>query len=122
MSSRLTKKSLVSVSGRLVKTPCVEFPGICDRTRRPAADENRHLRRSQRQQLRPIHQQLLSLDRPGARLGAEILLLDRPTANADLRLEMDIFELLKDINRHATIIVVSHDIGFVPGASRASPV
>ena len=43
----------------------------------------------------------------------EILLLDEPTANVDLRLEMDIFELLKSINRHATIVIVSHDIGFV---------
>jgi zinc transport system ATP-binding protein len=43
----------------------------------------------------------------------EILLLDEPTANVDPRLEMDIFELLKDINRRATIVVVSHDIGFI---------
>jgi zinc transport system ATP-binding protein len=43
----------------------------------------------------------------------EILLLDEPTANVDLRLEMDIFELLKDVNRWATIVVVSHDIGFI---------
>ena len=35
MSSRLTKKSLVSVSGRLVKTPCVDFPAFAPRTRRP---------------------------------------------------------------------------------------
>jgi zinc transport system ATP-binding protein len=43
----------------------------------------------------------------------EILLLDEPTANVDLRREMDIFELLKKVNRRATIVVVSHDIGFV---------
>jgi zinc transport system ATP-binding protein len=42
-----------------------------------------------------------------------ILLLDEPTANVDPRIEMDIFELLKDINRRATIVVVSHDIGFI---------
>ena len=43
----------------------------------------------------------------------EILLLDEPTANVDLRFEMDIFELLKELNRRATIIVVSHEIGFI---------
>ncbi len=43
----------------------------------------------------------------------DILLLDEPTANVDLRMEMDIFELLKEINRRATIVVVSHDIGFI---------
>lgn len=43
----------------------------------------------------------------------ELLLLDEPTANVDLRLEMDIFEFLKRVNSHATIVVVSHDIGFV---------
>jgi zinc transport system ATP-binding protein len=43
----------------------------------------------------------------------EILLLDEPTANVDLRFEMDIFKLLKDINRRATIVVVSHEIGFI---------
>ncbi len=43
----------------------------------------------------------------------EILVLDEPTANVDLRHEMDIFKLLKDVSQHATVIVVSHDIGFV---------
>ena len=62
MSSRLTKKSLVSVSGRLVKTPCADLPGIRAQDAQ-AADQNRHLRRGQRQQLRPVHQQLLGGDR-----------------------------------------------------------
>jgi len=43
----------------------------------------------------------------------EILLLDEPTSNVDLRAEEDIFELLKHLNEHMTIIVVSHDIGFI---------
>jgi zinc transport system ATP-binding protein len=42
-----------------------------------------------------------------------ILLLDEPTANVDVRVENDIFDLLREINRRATIVVVSHDIGFV---------
>lgn len=44
-----------------------------------------------------------------------ILVLDEPTANIDLRMEEDIFDLLKDLNRKLTIIVVSHDIGFISG-------
>jgi zinc transport system ATP-binding protein len=43
----------------------------------------------------------------------KILLLDEPTANVDLRVEKDVFDLLKEINRRAAIVVVSHDIGFV---------
>ncbi len=43
----------------------------------------------------------------------EILLLDEPTANIDQRLESDIFDLLKVLNRRMTILVVSHDVAFV---------
>ncbi len=43
----------------------------------------------------------------------ELLLLDEPTANIDLRVEKDVFDLLKQLNAHATIVVVSHDIGFI---------
>ena len=46
ISSRLTKKSLVSVSGRLVKTPCVDLPGIGAEDAQ-AADEHGHFRRGQ---------------------------------------------------------------------------
>jgi zinc transport system ATP-binding protein len=42
-----------------------------------------------------------------------ILILDEPTANIDLRVESEIFELLKEISRRMTIVVVSHDVGFV---------
>ena len=45
----------------------------------------------------------------------EILILDEPTANIDLRAEEDIFTLLKQYNEHMTIIVVSHDIAFISG-------
>ncbi len=45
----------------------------------------------------------------------EILVLDEPTANIDVRAEEDIFALLKQYNEHMTIIVVSHDIGFISG-------
>ena len=43
----------------------------------------------------------------------EILILDEPTANIDLRVEENIFDLLKILNRRSTIIVVSHDVGFI---------
>lgn len=43
----------------------------------------------------------------------EILILDEPTANIDMRTEEDIFDLLKTFNQRMTIIVVSHDIGFI---------
>jgi zinc transport system ATP-binding protein len=43
----------------------------------------------------------------------EILILDEPTANIDLRLESDIFDLLRGLNARMSILVVSHDIAFI---------
>ena len=43
----------------------------------------------------------------------KVLVLDEPTANVDLRIEKDIFELLKVLNERIAILVVSHDIGFI---------
>lgn len=43
----------------------------------------------------------------------QLLLLDEPTSNIDHRLENEIFDLLKELNKHVTILVVSHDIAFV---------
>lgn len=43
----------------------------------------------------------------------KMLMLDEPTANLDVRMESDIFELLRKLNQRATIIAVSHDIGFI---------
>lgn len=43
----------------------------------------------------------------------DILILDEPTANIDQRLETDIFDLLKTLNKRLTILVVSHDIAFI---------
>lgn len=42
-----------------------------------------------------------------------ILLLDEPTANIDMRVETDIFDLLRQLNQRMTIVVVSHDVAFV---------
>jgi len=43
----------------------------------------------------------------------QILILDEPTANIDMRLESDIFDQLKRLNERMSIIVVSHDIAFI---------
>ncbi|MEA3640396.1 MAG: ABC transporter ATP-binding protein [Lamprobacter sp.] len=43
----------------------------------------------------------------------EVLILDEPTANIDQRMEGEIFELLAKLNQRLTIVVVSHDIGFI---------
>jgi len=40
-----------------------------------------------------------------------ILLLDEPTANIDLSVEETFLELLEEVRRHTTIIVVTHDLG-----------
>jgi zinc transport system ATP-binding protein len=45
----------------------------------------------------------------------ELLLLDEPTSNIDARIESEIFDLLKQLNERMTIVVVSHDIGFISG-------
>lgn len=44
-----------------------------------------------------------------------ILILDEPTANIDMRIETEIFDLLKRFNERMTIVVVSHDVGFISG-------
>jgi zinc transport system ATP-binding protein len=43
----------------------------------------------------------------------ELLLLDEPTASVDGRVEQDIYELLKRLNEKVSIILVSHDLGFI---------
>ncbi|WP_022665986.1 metal ABC transporter ATP-binding protein [Desulfospira joergensenii] len=42
-----------------------------------------------------------------------ILLLDEPTANVDNKTEESLFLLLKELNQDMTILLVSHDLGFV---------
>lgn len=43
----------------------------------------------------------------------EILFLDEPTANIDISTQGQIYEILKDLNRELTIVVVSHDISII---------
>ena len=43
----------------------------------------------------------------------ELLLLDEPTANLDPSVQESLFELLGSLKQRVTILVVSHDVGFV---------
>ena len=43
----------------------------------------------------------------------ELLLLDEPTANLDAPAESELYELLQRLNERLTIVLVTHDLGFV---------
>jgi zinc transport system ATP-binding protein len=43
----------------------------------------------------------------------DILLLDEPTANVDYQTEKNLFSILQKLNSKMTILLVSHDLGFV---------
>ncbi|PRR81032.1 metal ABC transporter ATP-binding protein [Clostridium vincentii] len=43
----------------------------------------------------------------------KLLLLDEPTASVDVESKTSIYSLLKDLNKNITILVVTHDTGFV---------
>jgi zinc transport system ATP-binding protein len=43
----------------------------------------------------------------------DLLLLDEPTANVDTLEESRLFEVLQELNKRMTILLVSHDLGFV---------
>ncbi|HPF71836.1 MAG TPA: ATP-binding cassette domain-containing protein [Candidatus Krumholzibacteria bacterium] len=45
--------------------------------------------------------------------GPDLLLLDEPTAGLDAHVEEGFYRLLQDLNRRLTIVMVSHDLGFV---------
>jgi zinc transport system ATP-binding protein len=44
--------------------------------------------------------------------GGEILILDEPTANIDRDSESHLFDLLGELNKRMTILMVTHDVGF----------
>lgn len=46
----------------------------------------------------------------------ELLLLDEPTANVDIEVETRLMDILEELNRKMTIIMVTHDLGFVTEA------
>lgn len=43
----------------------------------------------------------------------ELLMLDEPEAGLDRKVEQDFFDLLEQINKDTTVVLVSHDLGFV---------
>jgi len=43
----------------------------------------------------------------------DLLLLDEPTSNVDSLAETRLLDLLRELNRRMTIVMVSHDLGFV---------
>lgn len=45
----------------------------------------------------------------------DLLLLDEPTSNVDTLVEARLLDLLRDLNKKMTIVMVSHDLGFVSG-------
>ena len=48
----------------------------------------------------------------------DLLLLDEPTAHLDVMMESELFRLLERLSKRLTIILVSHDLGFVSGIAR----
>jgi len=45
--------------------------------------------------------------------GPDLLLLDEPTASVDTLAEARLFEILRELKRRMTVVIVSHDLGFV---------
>ncbi|MBN2299427.1 MAG: metal ABC transporter ATP-binding protein [Deltaproteobacteria bacterium] len=45
--------------------------------------------------------------------GPELLLLDEPTSNVDIAVETQLYDLLNQLNDNMTIVLVTHDLGFV---------
>jgi zinc transport system ATP-binding protein len=48
----------------------------------------------------------------------DLLLLDEPTSNLDLRVQGDFYDLLKDLSMRLTVLLVSHDVGFISNLVR----
>lgn len=43
----------------------------------------------------------------------QLLILDEPTASVDISVEQDIYDILKELNKNMTILLVTHDVSFV---------
>ncbi|MBN2493382.1 MAG: ABC transporter ATP-binding protein [Deltaproteobacteria bacterium] len=84
----------------------LEEVGLADLARRPIAD----LSGGQRQ--RVLIARALASD-------PDLLMLDEPTNNIDLKAADDLYELLSRLNQRLTVVMVTHDIGFVSAKVRS---
>jgi len=87
-------------SDRLAAGEALKAVGLADLARRAFSD----LSGGQRQRVL-IARALAS--------GPELLLLDEPTANLDIGVEADFHQLLEQLSKKLTLVMVSHDVGFV---------
>ncbi|MBN2566161.1 MAG: ABC transporter ATP-binding protein [Candidatus Eisenbacteria bacterium] len=45
----------------------------------------------------------------------DLLLLDEPTANLDIAMENELYEIIQSLKRRLTVLLASHDLAFVSG-------
>ena len=94
-----------SRTDRSAATEALTIVGLGDQGRRPFSN----LSGGQRQ--RVLLARALVTD-------PELLVLDEPAAGLDQKVEQDFFDLLQELSQRLTIILVSHDLGFVAGFVR----
>ncbi|MFN3535718.1 MAG: AAA family ATPase, partial [Desulfatiglandales bacterium] len=49
----------------------------------------------------------------------QMLLLDEPTSNVDPEFQVDLYQILKELNKEITVVVVTHDIGVISSYVRS---
>ncbi len=49
----------------------------------------------------------------------QMLLLDEPTSNVDPEFQVDLYQILKELNKKITVVVVTHDIGVISSYVRS---
>ena len=89
-----------SASDKAAAQSALEEVGLADAAGRPLSD----LSGGERQ--RVLIARALACD-------PDLLLLDEPMSNVDVAVESKLIEILEELNRRMTIVVVSHDLGFV---------